>query len=744
VAGLEALAAGDPRRVGRYQVLARLGGGAMGRVFLARSPGGRPVAVKVVRAELAEDGEFRRRFAREVAAARRVSGVFTAAVVDADPEGAEGAPPWLATAYVTGPSLAEAVAAHGPWPEGPVRALGAGLAEALEAIHAAGVVHRDLKPSNVLLAPDGPRVIDFGISLAAEETALTEAGAMVGTPGYMAPEQLRGGSAGPASDVFALGAVLVYATTGRGPFGSGLAAEVNFRAAYEPAELGAVPPGLLEVVARCLEKDAERRPGVGELLERLGEGAGAERTDAGWLPAPVARDVRERSETPLPATPPSPSPSPPPPPPRPLAGPPPAPPAPPAPPTGQGTSRRRVLAVGSGAAAVAGLGALGYALTTGGGSGGEEPGDGRPGGETEPTTVRIAVHAPLTGDIEAFGQDILAAVRLAVDEENASGNHPDVRFEVVEADDQGGADQAATAARTVIDDPTVVAVVGPALSEAAHEAAPLYGDAGLAAVTPSATDPALTQQGYPTLLRAVPNDRHLARAIGELLAAEDFLLDVTVVDDGTPYALDSSDAIAEPVAEVWTMTLTTTSTEDSDIAGIAGGIVSDAPDAVACTGFHDAAVSLSLELDAQGYNGYRIGGDGMLDPMRFVAGASVHDFEGWFLVCSCAGVASGGRSARFAENFRQAHDLEPGWSAPRAYDVTRMIIETVISLGENADRGTVYEALAATSHDGVSGTTGFGPGGEYAGTAPVLFRARDGAMVRIGPADPAQVSLGDS
>ncbi|WP_240450491.1 serine/threonine-protein kinase [Streptomyces sp. 11-1-2] len=182
------LEAGDPERVGRYRIVARLGRGGMGRVYLGRSPGGRAVAVKVVRPELAEDPDFRRRFDREVKAARRVTGFFTAAVVDAEPE---AMPPWLATEYVPGMSLDAAVDAHGAWPEPSALALGAALAEALEAVHGADVVHRDLKPSNVLLAANGPRLIDFGISLAAEATKLTETGATIGTPGFMSPSNWR-------------------------------------------------------------------------------------------------------------------------------------------------------------------------------------------------------------------------------------------------------------------------------------------------------------------------------------------------------------------------------------------------------------------------------------------------------------------------------------------------------------------------------------------------------------------------
>ncbi|MFC7733214.1 serine/threonine-protein kinase [Actinomadura keratinilytica] len=205
---MQPLAAHDPRSIGRYRLRARLGAGGMGRVYLGVSPGGRAVAVKVVHPELAADPQFRRRFAAEVQAARTVGGFHTTPVVDADPD---ADPPWLVTAYIAGPSLAEVLAEHGPLPEATVRRLGAGLAEALEAVHAAGLVHRDLKPSNILLADDGPRVIDFGIARALDATALTRPGAVSGTPGYLAPERLNDEPAGPPADVFALGVVLCHA-----------------------------------------------------------------------------------------------------------------------------------------------------------------------------------------------------------------------------------------------------------------------------------------------------------------------------------------------------------------------------------------------------------------------------------------------------------------------------------------------------------------------------------------------------
>jgi len=260
VGGLEPA---DPRLIGPYQLLGRLGAGGMGRVFLGVSAAGRPVAVKIVHAELAADPDFRARFSSEVAAARKVSGLFTALVVDAD---VDARIPWLATAYVAGSSLSEAVRNCGPLTSSSLLALAAGLAKSLTAIHGAGVVHGDLKPSNVLLALDGPRVIDFGISQAAEVAPLARAGLVVGTPSFMSPEQAAGQEVGPLSDVFSLGAVLAFAATGRKPFGAGQPATVLERVVREAADLEGAPAEVRPLIEQCLAKDPLRRPTAAELL----------------------------------------------------------------------------------------------------------------------------------------------------------------------------------------------------------------------------------------------------------------------------------------------------------------------------------------------------------------------------------------------------------------------------------------------------------------------------------------------
>ncbi|MFF6774073.1 serine/threonine-protein kinase [Streptomyces sp. NPDC012637] len=299
--GMEPLGAGDPRAIGPYRLLGRLGSGGMGRVYLARSAGGRTVAVKVVHEEHAREPQFRARFRREIDAVRKVGEHYTAPVLDAD---AEADRPWVATGFVPGPSLEQVVREHGPLPADSILALALGLLRALQGIHGAGILHRDLKPSNVMLTVEGPRVIDFGIARALEpsvESLLTSTGMVVGSPGFMAPEQVRGESLGPAADVFALGCVLMYAATGRLPFGHGASNQhaIMFRIVEAEPELDRVESEELRgFIARCLTKDPEQRPTIATLLadpalpgEESGRGPAA---GGAWLPPElVARLARQ-------------------------------------------------------------------------------------------------------------------------------------------------------------------------------------------------------------------------------------------------------------------------------------------------------------------------------------------------------------------------------------------------------------------------------------------------------------------
>ncbi|WP_328674616.1 serine/threonine-protein kinase [Streptomyces sp. NBC_00328] len=286
---MQPLGADEPTVVGPYRLLGRLGSGGMGRVYLGRSAGGRTVAVKIVHPHFALDEEFRARFRREVEAARRVGGAWTAPVLDADPE----APvPWVATGYAAGPSLTAAVADGGPLPVHSARVLGAGLAEALTAVHALGLVHRDVKPSNVLLTLDGPLLIDFGIARATDGTAsLTSTGVSVGSPGYMSPEQILGKGVTGAADVFSLGAVLAYAATGEPPFPGDSSASLLYKVVHEEPRLGSLEGELRELVAACLAKSPAARPTPGEVAVRLAPQGAARLVSAGWLPGALVERV---------------------------------------------------------------------------------------------------------------------------------------------------------------------------------------------------------------------------------------------------------------------------------------------------------------------------------------------------------------------------------------------------------------------------------------------------------------------
>ena len=261
---MQPLTSDDPAAIGGYRLEARLGSGGMGRVYLAFTPAGRPVALKVVRSDLGDDQDFRLRFEQEIQAARRVRGLYTAELIDADPA---ATPPWLVTAYVPGPSVEDVIDRDGPMPEAMVFRLVAGVAEALQAIHAAGVIHRDLKPSNVLLAQDGPRVIDFGIARALAASPTTRTGATMGSPDYMSPEQILNRPVTPAIDVFALGSLAAFAAVGRLPFGRGHITEVAHRVVQEPPDLAGCPAGLVALVEACLQKDPRARPAPGQIIE---------------------------------------------------------------------------------------------------------------------------------------------------------------------------------------------------------------------------------------------------------------------------------------------------------------------------------------------------------------------------------------------------------------------------------------------------------------------------------------------
>ncbi|MEU2390466.1 serine/threonine-protein kinase [Streptomyces sp. NPDC007369] len=288
----EPLGADDPTHAGPFRLHGRLGEGGMGRVYLGLSPGERPVAVKMIHPAKADDPEFRRGFRQEVQTVRLIHSLYTAPLVAADPEAEQ---PWLATAYIDGPTLRQAITRHGALPLESVCRLAAGIAEALCVVHAAGVVHRDLKPSNVILAADGPRVIDFGIARAADATHRTATGQVVGSPPYMSPEQARGRRTGPASDVFSLGAVLARAATGNLAFGEGSATDILHRIIHEPPRLVGLDDDLKPLVAACLHKDPDHRPSAADVLRHsqalTGRPTSPTGTTTDWLRGAELADV---------------------------------------------------------------------------------------------------------------------------------------------------------------------------------------------------------------------------------------------------------------------------------------------------------------------------------------------------------------------------------------------------------------------------------------------------------------------
>ncbi len=287
---MKPLAAGDPPKIGKFELLGRLGSGGMGRVYLGRSPARRLVAIKVIHEHLLEHEQYRARFEREIIAAQKVNGFYTASVVDAD---ASAERPWLATAFIDAPTVLHVVQTCGPLPDSAVRWLAAGIAEALQAIHSAGLVHRDLTPNNVLLDAGGPRVIDFGIARPTDGSSITPSGHVIGTPAYMAPEQTRAdrGQIGPATDVFSLGSIIVYAATGYPSYEGDSIAEVLWNIAYGQPDLRRIVNSLRDIVSPCFEQQPSSRPSLSELIDQLTIGLDNE---AGFmLPAPVRRLLLE-------------------------------------------------------------------------------------------------------------------------------------------------------------------------------------------------------------------------------------------------------------------------------------------------------------------------------------------------------------------------------------------------------------------------------------------------------------------
>ncbi|MFE6358702.1 bifunctional serine/threonine-protein kinase/ABC transporter substrate-binding protein [Streptomyces sp. NPDC057806] len=686
---MDRLLPSDPAMIGEYRLVARLGAGGMGLVYLARSPRGSWCALKSIRSEHADDPGFRARFRRETELAVRLRGRWTVPVLAAD---AEARSPWLATAYVPGPSLAEAVARYGPWPAAQLRCLGAALAEALDAVHDSGLVHRDVKPANILLAADGPRLIDFGIARAVGVTALTADGTVIGSPGYLSPEQARGRTVGPPSDVFSLGCALAHAATGRPVFGTGGAAGVLYRTVHEEPDVEGLPDTLAEIVGRCLSKDPEHRPTVGEL--RAFFGLFDERN---WLPEGLPSLVAARAarvlDLPVPQG-------------TVVDG----------PPVGDAayaltraaeplaaprTSRRRVLALGG---AVLGIGAAG------GSSWWRWGRSGSTGAGALPKRV-----IGLLGDRSdpAFLAHERGS-RLAVSEHNSTSGRP---FDLVlrTADGGGTAKATAAAATALAADPEVSLLISsgtnatvPGAVEACALAAMPHlvtradtSELDTANLTTTLLMRSTRTAGPPAILRHLNRVVRPARTavVHDLTDAAETVPTVRTVT--VPGKLDG-DFMLEEVAA------------DRDFAIAARRITDRGDDAVLFAGVRpERAASCDRALREAGYRGVCVADEHVLGA-PFLAQA-----EGWLIGTGYADPVADPHLKAFTAAHRARYGADPAPWAAEAYDTVRFAVHGLTAAGDEA-RTALRSELLRRPWQGITRTFSYDADNEF-------FQAHDDA-----------------
>ncbi|MBG0850348.1 ABC transporter substrate-binding protein [Streptomyces spinoverrucosus] len=705
---MERLLPSDPSVIGGHRLAGRLGAGGMGVVYLARLPHGAWCALKVIRAEYADDPGLRARFRREAELATGLTARWTVPVVGADAEARE---PWLATAYVPGPSLAEAVALHGPWPEAQLRGLGSALAEALDGVHTAGLVHRDVKPANVLLAADGPRLIDFGIARAVGATALTADGSVVGSPGYLSPEQARGRTVGPPSDVFSLGCVLAHTATGRPPFGTGGAAGVLYRTVHEEPDVDGVPEGLDRLIRRCLAKQPELRPSARELLDEFGE-FGDFAADS-WLPEGLPALVAVRAARVLDLPVPEPTV---------LSGPAPVEPAeaaeaPPSP------TRRRLLVAGA-ALGVTAAGGLGAWWRWGPGNATANTGSAR--------RTRHVV-ALLGSPDDALHQHQARGARLAVEQHNKDARRT-VDLVLGTADDQGTAAGSAAAAARLAADPAVSVVIATGGNVTAPVALRPCTDAGLTVLFTRADTEDLnnvltttglvlrpTQTlGPPAVLRYLNRVVKPARTvIVHDLATEKESL--TVIRIATVHGKLDGETVVEDVAA------------DADFTAAARRIAARPQDAVLFGGVRpDRAAACARALRDAGHRGARVAGEHVLGAPFLAVG------EDWRIGAGYTDASADPRTKAFAAAFRARHGQAPGPWAAEAYDAVRFAAQGLASLGDD-DRRALRAVLLRRPWQGITRRIAFDAVWQYfkaeEDAGAFLYRVTGGAARLVARSD---------
>ncbi|MFJ4367894.1 bifunctional serine/threonine-protein kinase/ABC transporter substrate-binding protein [Streptomyces chartreusis] len=765
---MEPLRTSDPSRLAGHRLLGRLGAGGMGVVYLARSAGGSPVALKVIQAEYAEDAGFRERFRREAETARRMTSPWVASLVDADPDAAQ---PWLSTVFVPGPSLGEAVAAHGPLPVRGLRVLGTRLAQALGDLHGVGLVHRDVKPGNVLLALDGPRLIDFGVARDPHDTSLTSTGVVVGTPGFLPPEQAQATEElGTPGDIFSLGCVLAFAATGRPPFGTGSLDTLLYRTVHDAPDLEGVPRPLAEVVRGCLEKAPQLRPTAEALAETLtvaasetppdprealrakrlttpqdtdtpdavadGEGEqaadGQAPADEAWLPEPLVRLIAERSVAGLalpavdetevdPAS----------------AGT-----APPdtaaAQPAARAVGRRRFLLLTAGAAVVAAGGGL-AAWAGLDGDGGED--------DATPTATgpvyTLGLHADLTGDQKAVGRAQERGLRLAVHEFNSRADKP-FTLAVKTVDDGGDPARAPKAAKELLADRSVLAVIGPTTDDTALASLATYDAASLPliAVTPGAT--VLQVMGSRSFLHARVTDTLLPLYLDAYLRGTAKSRTVGIVDDraADAYAWEISSTLADVLRKVPLPAVPkVVSALRTDFGPTLDALLDGGADSVVFAGYHDRAALMARELRRRDFPGAKAAAQGVLDA-RFLSAAG-DAADGWVIVAPAMDATVAPEANAFRAAHRGLFGADPERYAVETYDVAQLAVNTLRSLSVGRrTRQTLATALRSGSHKGIARNLAFSKetGALVAdGSGVYLWKVEGGRFAYQGPA-PFQVA----